>query len=125
MEQQTLFYRYEAIQYASTDECGEYCTPRFTNPTIELKTYVLKKETEKGYWIGYDISSSYIKWIPKKSKSRYAYPTKEEALTNYIKRTEKRVKILKNQMEFCQIALQKACQINPEDKKPFAQKAKS
>lgn len=106
------FYRYEAIQYAEHDIDGELVSPKIPNPTIELREYDVLKETQKGCWIGYlnlfgDIISNWQKWISKTSKKKFAYPIKEEALTNFIKRTEKRIRILKYQITFCEISLNK------------------
>ena len=99
------FYRYEWKEYAEQDYEGELCNPSFPNPKLELTTYVLIKETEKGYWIGYKNFSTWKKWIPKKSLRRFAYPTKEEAIKNFIARTKRRVGILKRQIDCCNIAL--------------------
>lgn len=99
------FYRYEIIEYASHDIDGELETPKFPNPTLVLSIYDLLKETSKGYWIGDFI---FKKWISKTSKKRFAYPTKEEALTNFIKRTEKRIKILDWQIRACKVGLNRA-----------------
>ena len=67
------------------------------------------KETPKGYWIGYGSLGqhkyNWQKWVSKTSKKRFAYPTEKEALTNFIKRTEKRLKILKRQTWTCKISL--------------------
>jgi len=105
------FYRYEAVEYAVLDANGEAVSPTFPNPKIELREYVLHKETPKGYWIGYDgfsSISSYQKWVSKTAKKRYAYPTKKEALYSFIKRTERRIKILSGQLDSSKYALQKA-----------------
>ena len=99
------FFRYEWVEYAEHDYDYEYCAPSFPNPKLELRTYDLIKETEKGYWIGYKQFSTWKKWIPKKSKKRYAYPTKEEAMINFIKRTKSRIKILQWKIDCCKIAL--------------------
>lgn len=108
------FYRYEAIQYASKDADGEYCSPIFPSASLVCNRYDLIKETPKGYWIGFrslrtdtdSLSKHYWKkWVSKTSRKRFAYPTKEEALVNYIKRTEKRIKILKNQILSSNLAL--------------------
>jgi hypothetical protein len=99
------FYRYEWQEYAECDHDGDYCAPSFPNPKLELRTYDLIKETEKGYWIGYKNFSSWKKWIPKTSKRRFAYPTKQEAMKNFITRTKRRIKILKWQIDCCNIAL--------------------
>ena len=107
------FYRYEAHEYAVLDYDGEYVSSPFPNPKLEVMEYELIKETPKGYWIGLRLNSwsetvHWKKWIPKSSKKRYAYPTKEEALTNYIKRTERRVSILKHQLRVSEISLRDA-----------------
>lgn len=106
------FYRYETVQYAVMDYDGEYVSPSYPNPKLELKEYDLIKETPKGYWISNypykDLSNwKYIwkKWILKTSKKRFAYPTKKEALINFIKRSEKRIEILDKQLQECKIGL--------------------
>lgn len=112
-EKPTEFYRYEAVQYATISIDGEYESPNLPDPKIEVRRYNLLKETPKGYWIGFgDLGDgklhSYGKWVSKTSVKRYAYPSKKEALNNFIKRNEKRIKILKRQVLFCKIALSKA-----------------
>lgn len=113
------FYRYEAVVYAELDIFGnrddpseEYGSSRFPNPSIVLYIYNLHKETPKGYWIGYGYPDNglqnHSRWVSKTAKKRYAYPSKEEAITNYIKRTERRVKILKSQLRISEIALMNA-----------------
>jgi len=112
------FYRYDARVYAEIDHDGEFCSPSIRIPKIELTTLNLHKETPKGYWIGYGHPDngyqSHSRWVSKTAKKRYAYPTKEEALTNYIKRTEKRIKILKSQLSECEFGLNRAKSINIE-----------
>jgi len=96
------FYRYEIIEYAVHDFDNELISSKFPNPKLVLSTYDLLKETPKGYWIGYSYSKI---WISKTSKKRFAYPTKNEALTNFIKRTERRLNILEHQIISCKIGL--------------------
>ncbi len=108
------FYRYDAVQYAVVDQWGDFVSPEIPNPKIELTKFNLFKETKKGYWIGHgnfwDERSlkSQAKWVSKTSKKRFAYPTKKEALDNFIKRNEKRIKILKRQLWACEIAVSNA-----------------
>ena len=110
------FYRYEVVQYASMGIDGEYERSRFPNPVLQLREYDLLKETPKGYWIGYGIFDkfSWKKWIPKESRKRFAYPTKEEAIMNYIIRTKKRTGILQYQIDSCKISLNLAEEVKKE-----------
>ena len=97
------FYRYKIVEYAPDDEYR----PLVPDPKLELETYELVRETSKGYWIGY----GYLgpgrkgKWIPKESKKRFAYPTKEEALNNFIRRTKRRAEILSWQLTCCKMGI--------------------
>ena len=103
------FYRYEAVQYAVIGDDGEYTDSHLPNPKLELRTYDLLRETSKGYWIGYGSLGysrySWKKWVSKTCKKRFAYPSKEEALINFIKRTERRIGILDSQLMACKISL--------------------
>ena len=99
------FYRYETMQYASMGMDGDYIRPKFPDPKLELRTFDLIGETPKGYWIGYTGRNSKFKWISKTSKKRYAYPTKEEAINAYIKRTTRRIEIMEYQISSSMIGL--------------------
>lgn len=101
------FYRYELRNYASLDEFGDVAGH---HTSVNLSTYHLIKETPKGYWIGFggpfiSWKSDWKKWVSKTSRKRFAYPTKEEALHGFIKRTERRKKILQSQVHDCSMAL--------------------
>jgi len=109
-----LFFRYEAVEYAIIGHDGEFTSPVFANPKIELRQYNLWKETPKGYWIGYgkaDSLNSGGRWVSKTSIKRFAYPTKKEAMENFIKRNESRVKILSRQLSTCEISIRIAKQM--------------
>ncbi len=88
------FYRYETINYTN-------------GKMLQLIELNMHKETKKGFWIGYgsleegNLRSQSI-WVSKTSVKRYAYPTPEEAQKNFIKRNEKRIKILKKQILSCE-----------------------
>lgn len=99
------FYRYEIVEYTTVGDDGDYHTSSFPNPNLNLYEYDLHKETPKGYWLNTGWFEGHHKWIPKESKRRYAYPTKQEALNNFIRRTNKRVKILTYQATSCRIGL--------------------
>ena len=77
-------------------------------PTVELSEFVLDKETPKGYWIR-PLYGGYLglwkKWIPKKSRKRYAYPTKKEALDSFIARKKKQVQYSKTTLWYAEETL--------------------
>lgn len=111
-----LFYRYDSIQYATLGADGDYISRSFPNPSLILHTYHFLKETPKGYWIGYnnfiqDKLKQSAHWVSKTSIKKFAYPTKKEALESFIKRNEKRAKILSYQLETCKINISKAKQL--------------
>jgi hypothetical protein len=92
------FYRFKIVDYT---EAGN-------NPKLKLFEYDLIRETPKGYWIGSKGFTAGYKWVPRESKKRYAYPTEEEALVNYIMRTKRRIKILGHQLDDCKVGLELA-----------------
>jgi hypothetical protein len=102
------FYRYDWCTYATLDIDGEFKVPKLALPSLVKHTYVLIKETPKGYWIGYYKHSKPICWVSKTSRKRYAYPTIPEALTGFIKRTERRASILKHTLDKCNAAIRLA-----------------
>jgi pyruvate/2-oxoacid:ferredoxin oxidoreductase beta subunit len=64
---------------------------------LDLSVYYLLRETPCGYWIFPRWANSdktkekYKKWVPKKSKKRFAYPTKKEAINNFKRRKEMQI----------------------------------
>lgn len=98
------FYRYYLVQYARPDSGDNGILPYYPDPKLVLDTYSLKRETPKGYWIQSGFFGT-PRWISKTSRKRYAYPTKEEALHNFVKRTEKRINILRRQLQEAEIGL--------------------
>ena len=104
------FYRYDAISYASMDAESEFYAPVSPDIKVVLTTYSLWKETPQGYWIGYGGFSgtglrSTGRWVSKTSIKKFAYKTKSEALNGFIKRSERRIKILESQLSSCKSAL--------------------
>ena len=116
------FYRYNIINYASLDSTGDFISPKIPDPRVVLSIFSLFKETPKGYWIGYGdykmpgrLRSTAI-WVPKTSRKRYAYPSEEEALNSFIKRQERRIKILKYNLLNSGIALDIAKKMTIDNK---------
>lgn len=114
--QTKMFYRYECyfgqpIKNIFTKKI-EYLDSDFVCSQLPMI-----KETPKGYWIyehqplhddemdifnneeefafGYQPSK---KWVSKTGKKRYAYPTKPEALVNFIKRKQSALEHLEQQL---------------------------
>ena len=67
---------------------------------VQLRTFIVKKETPKGYWL-YPDNCGRERWVSKTSKKRYAYPTKEEAFESLGIRKQR-------QLEHCEQNLEKA-----------------
>jgi len=65
---------------------------------IRLAEYPIAKETDKTWTI---LGEDFKKHVIRKEilRKAYAYPTKEQAFTNFKKRTEKHLAILENQIE--------------------------
>lgn len=89
-----VFYRYE--DYSDEGYCG-----------IRLEVYEFRvlSTTPKGVWID--------RWGTKRfvlldARKRFACPTKAEALTSYIKRKERQIRILNSQIEYARQALELA-----------------
>jgi hypothetical protein len=79
---------------------------------IELREFILLRETPCGYWIvpyyieHYpDMIEKWKKWIPKSSKKRFAYPTKEEALVSLRARKERQIFYGKTSIARAKLAL--------------------
>lgn len=70
-----------------------------------LNEFTLLRETPKGYWISRNGLEYNRRWIPKESKKRFAYPTKEEAMINFMKRTERHIDLLRWRLKYAKDAL--------------------
>lgn len=71
---------------------------------IYLQTYILDRETEKGYWIISKYGGS-RRWVSKTAKKRFAYPTKELAKQSFEARKKRQVEILTARLKNAQLAL--------------------
>jgi len=72
-----------------------------------IEEFTVVAETPKGYWF-VPKGGLYRRWTSKVSKSRYAYPTKKEALNNFIRRATRSISIMRYQITFSKVALDKA-----------------
>jgi len=114
------FYRYEAVHYASCGYDGDFISTTTADIKLVVHELHLYKETPKGYWIGYgkyhpeNSLRSAGWWVSKTAKKRFAYPTKEQALTNFMLRTKLRIKILNSQLTQAEIGLNLAKKLKNE-----------
>lgn len=78
---------------------------------LDFSSYPVLRTTPKGYWIaeyGNWIGDSPEKWVSATARKRFAYPTKEEAFYNYLRRTQRYIKILKAQTRKAESGLSRA-----------------
>lgn len=102
------FYRYKenASTSVSYDIWGEI-VPSYSLPKVYLNllTYILVKETPKGFWIKSEEYWSEDKfWIFKTSKKKFAYPSKKEAVIGFLFKKKSHIKILENRLYIAQSA---------------------
>ena len=74
---------------------------------LAIREYSVLRETRGGKWVR-DPSTGVEHWVSNYSKKRLAYPTKEEALTNFIKRTERHIILAEGNLERSKEALYRA-----------------
>lgn len=93
----TFWYRYVDIQYAGYDPWAEFEQPPSTlnDLKVELREYEVLKETPKGVWLyasrGYGFRST--TFVRQEARKRFAAPTKDEALRDFIARKQAQVRI--------------------------------
>jgi hypothetical protein len=70
-----------------------------------LRRFPVLRHTKAGTWISADGAEKFVLNIGRK---RYAYPTEKEALTNFIKRTERHVMLASGNLGRAREALDRA-----------------
>ncbi len=86
-------------------------------PQPELATFPIVRETDKGYWLEvktWPYPANNLKWVSKTGNKRFAYPTKELALSNFIIRTEKCISHLYCQNYNAELFLQAAKELRAD-----------
>jgi hypothetical protein len=86
------FYRYDSINY---HEIGV---------RVHEYKFDLLNETPCGYWI-YQNYTDDKRWVSKTARKRFAYPSREEAMTSFIARKKCQIRILETQLENAKSAL--------------------
>lgn len=66
---------------------------------LAMESFIVKRETEKSYIIADIWAKKHFRVVSKTARKRFAYPTKQEAIENYIHRTNRRVSYLRNELE--------------------------
>ena len=89
---------------------------------LEVEVYVGVKKTPKGMWIIRKDWIDYVdqKWVKKRfildsSKKKYAYPTVQGAVNNFIKRKIKQLSILERQLNDTKYQLELAEYMKSKD----------
>lgn len=97
-----ILYRYwktcieEELEYGNT-----------SNVRIFVEEFYVRKETPQGYWYSQK-GSMKQRWTSKTARRRYAYPTKEEALQNFIYRQKTSISLGKWHIRFSELAIEQA-----------------
>ena len=63
------------------------------NAEIQVISFEIKRETNKGYWIVFNRKEKFV--LKGGNGKRFAYETKELALSSFIKRKERQIEINK------------------------------
>ena len=86
----------------------------FTKAKLILVEFKVVKETTYGYWIqeDNDFFNGYKKFVLKQSRKRFAYPTKEEALTSLRIRTQRRISYLNRDLVRSNAVLEQVNNLN-------------
>lgn len=72
--------------------------PQTEEIAVELLKFEVLKETEKGYRINVPTAKRDTKWISKGVKQRYAFETKDLALTSALARTRRCCNLMEKQL---------------------------
>lgn len=97
MDAQEHWYRYEARDLGAVDDFGDL----FPSHGVELLLMKFKvtRHTPKGVWLDTG------QFVRKNSKRRYAYPTQEQALANFVARKKSQIRILEGHLARAKQAL--------------------
>ena len=93
-------YRCTAIKEGHWDDHHDAGTAGYS-VKICVSEYAVQKETPKGYWIKLYKFIPGTKWVSKTSRRRFAYLTKDEAMTSLKARTQRRLEISEATAELC------------------------
>jgi hypothetical protein len=93
-------YRYEKVCYHEELRGWE----NENNVEIILREFKIIRNTPKGYVIKL---GSKEKWVSSTGKKRFAYKLKDDALTNFIKRTNRSILMMKHSIDYAELALLK------------------
>ena len=101
-------YRYETTKYYGA-----------IGVTISLHRHRIVSKTPKGFWISH-FSYNFPqkdKWVSASARKRFAYPTQEEALENFMYRKIRHIKILESRLRDAKYAFQEGLTLLEEDER--------
>lgn len=75
------------------------------NVEVILDEFQIIRHTPKGYVIKVGLKE---KWVSATGKKRFAYPDKSDALENFKRRTTRSIWIMKHNIDYAELALEKA-----------------
>lgn len=84
---------------------------------VRERHFKMIKGTPCGYWIRLFHSSDDKKWVSKTAKKRFAYPSREDAITSFKARKKRQVKILEEQLSRAKRALALSESLSTEKEK--------
>jgi len=90
-------------RYITSDEPS--VLPGFPKVDVVLLSFNVVKTTPGGFWI---MVGNTRKWVSNNCRKRFAYPTLEDAMQNYQKRTDKYRRILSYRIKVLERALKLA-----------------
>ncbi len=94
-------YRYQDYSYSVGSEDYGYST----QVQVNLHKFNIIKETLKGQWIQDELGIMKPRFVLNHGRKRYAWFTKEEALTSFIARKKKQIRLLESQLRNIRSAL--------------------
>jgi len=94
-------YRYEKSCFHETLRGWE----NENNVEVILTEYKVIRNTPKGYVIKNGLKE---RWVSSTGKKRFAYENKLDALNNFIARTKRSIMIMKHNIDYSELALEKA-----------------
>lgn len=103
-----IWYRYEDVAYSSyPNEMGDCHGP--ATIAVELREHRVVRRTPKGVWLDLGLP----RFVLVGARKQFAWPTREEALTSFVARKRRQIRIHEAQASRARRALEIAATIDP------------